>query len=89
MAEARGYLNENEVELNAFIKEFSAIEPEKAVELKDKLNSLDNIKLNEKHIAKTIDTLPEDKVSLNDILNDVTMDEKESNDILQTVKEYK
>lgn len=89
MAEARSYLGENNEELNAFIKGFSTIEPEKAAELREKLLALDLIKLNEKHISKIIDTLPEDKAALNDILNDVSMDENESNNILQTIKEYK
>ena len=89
MAEARAYLGENTAELNAFIKDFSSIEPEKAAELREKLLELDLIKLNEKHISKIIDTLPEDKAALNEILTDVNMDENESNNILQTIKEYK
>jgi len=89
MAEARTYLSEGHEELNAFIKGFSTIEPEKAIELRKKLLSLDIIKLNEKLISKIIDILPENKADLNDILTDVNMDENESNNILQTIKEYK
>lgn len=88
MAEARLYLGKNNEEINAFIKDFSTIEPEKAAELREKLSELGLIKLNEKHISKIIDTLPQDKAALNDILTDVSMDENESNNILQTIKEY-
>lgn len=89
MAEARAYLPEGHEELNAFIKGFTTIEPEAAAELREKLLSLDIIKLNEKYISKIIDVLPENKADLNDILTDANMDENESNNILQTIKEYK
>jgi len=89
MTEARNYLGENNDELNAFIKGFTSLEPEKATELREKLLALDLIKLNEKHISKIIDILPTDKIGLNEILNDVNMDENETNNILQTIKEYK
>ncbi len=89
MAEATSHLGCDHDELNAFIKNFTSIDPKKAIELRKKLIELDLIQLNEKHISKIIDTLPKDKVALNEILMNVTVDENESNNILQTIKEYK
>ena len=89
MAEAKEFLAEEQAEAKAFIGNFTTLEVEQAKELREKLVALDNIKLNEKHISKIIDLLPVDKEDLMKISTDVHMDEKEANDILQTVKEYK
>ncbi len=89
MSEAKAYLGKNNEELGAFIKGFTVLEADKAAELRGKLLGLGLIKLNEKNTSKIIDALPEDKAALNELLHDVSMDENESNTILQTVKEYK
>lgn len=88
MTEAAKYLTKDHTELNSFVKGFVKIAPEKAEELRAKLNELGMIKLNAKHISKIIDLLPVDKNALNHILNDVTLDETESNNVLQIIKEY-
>ena len=87
MPESLEYLkNENTNELKAFIKKFTKLDENGAKELKERLIALDLIKLNDKHIAKIIDVLPEDKEALNNLLQDANLDEKEITDVLQTIK---
>lgn len=76
-------------EVKAFIKNFKLIKPEKAKELRKKLEELNIIKLNTKHLSKIIDFIPEDKEDLKKILTDVNLDEDEANNVLQTIKEFK
>lgn len=87
MAEAMGYIKNPETQ--KFVKGFINMKPEKAKELRKKIEKLDLIKLNSRNISKIIDLLPEDKESLNKILVDVNLDENESNTILQTIKDTK
>ena len=88
MAESLEYMKENN-EVKAFVKKFISMKPEKAKELRTKLNELGLLKLNSMQVSKLIDNLPEDKETLNKILIDVNLDENETNTILQTIKEFK
>jgi len=72
----------------SFIKNFIKIKEEKAKELKQKIENLNLIKLNSRGVYKIIDFLPEDKEDLNKILADVSLDENETNKLLQTIKEF-
>ena len=72
----------------SFIKNFIKIKEEKAKELKQKIENLNLIKLNSRGVSKIIDFLPEDKEDLNKILADVSLDENETNKLLQTIKEF-
>ena len=92
MSEATEYLDkkiEEEKEVLDFAKKFESLKPQKAKELKDKLKELDLIKLNDIHISKIIDLLPQDKEDLNKIFVDVNLDEDETNKVLDTIKEFK
>jgi DNA-directed RNA polymerase subunit F len=87
MGESLEYLKgENAGEIKSFIKKFSAIDEKQAKALRENLESLDLIKLNEKHITKIIDVLPEDKESLNSLLGDANLDEDEINKIIDKIK---
>ncbi len=79
---------ESKPELRDYLKEFSKLDKEKADKLLNSLRSLGNLKVKEDVIVKIVDLLPKDADSLNKILNDVSLDEKEINDILAAVKEY-
>ena len=46
------------------------------------------MKLKEEHIVKIIDFLPETSEDLNKIFSDVSLDEKEINEILEIVRRY-
>jgi len=90
MQEAMKYVNkEKRPEVIAFVKQFTKLSPEKAEELRKKLNSLNLIKLNKSNISKLIEMLPEDKDALIKILPESNIDENETNTILDTIKEYK
>ena len=88
MAESSEYLEKGSDAL-VFIKKFTSMKPEKAKELRKKLQALENIKINEKHISKVIDVLPEKTEEVNKIFADVGLDEDETKKILEIVKEYK
>ena len=89
MAEAKEYAKKSDEEFNSFAKNFLLLKPEKAKELRQELLSLELIKLNEKHISKIIDILPEDKDELNKIVNDISLDENENAKILEAIKQFK
>lgn len=80
--------NENSAELNKFIKKFAKIDLKKAKELRSKLQELNLMKLKSDYISKIIDVLPETNEDINKIFADISLDENESQKILDTVKEY-
>jgi DNA-directed RNA polymerase subunit F len=90
MVEAEEYTkdNENSVELNKFIKKFSRIDLKKAKELRLKLEELNLMKIKSDYISKIIDILPETNEDINKIFADISLDENETQRILDTVKEY-
>ena len=91
MAEVQGYLEkeEKDVAMANFIKKFSKISTKDAKVLREKLNKLDIIKINERDISKIIDILPQTKEELNKVCQDSSFDEDESNKILNETKEFK
>jgi len=74
--------------IKKFIKNFSKMPVEKAIELKGKLKALNLIKLKEIHIVKIIDFMPKDASELNKVLADISLDEGEINKILEVIKNY-
>lgn len=91
MAEASEYINDNEknTEIIAFTKKFSKMSTKDAKEIREKIKNLNLMKVQEEHISKIIDILPEDAQELNKIFVDVSLEEDETKKILDTVKEYK
>lgn len=88
MAESVEYL-EKDSDAMQFIKKFKVLKVEKAKELRKKLESLDLMKLDDKHISKVIDLIPEKSEELNKIFVDIGLNEDETKKILDTVKEFK
>ncbi len=88
MAESSEYLEKGNDTL-VFIKKFTNMKPEKAKELRKKIQNLENIKISETHISKVIDILPEKAEEVNKIFTDVGLDEDETQKILEIVKEYR
>ncbi len=80
--------SEKKEELESFIKKFSKSSA-KADSLKKELTELGLIKLKQTHIIKIIDIMPEDASDLNKIFEDVSLDEDETNKILEIIKKYK
>ena len=89
MAEAAEFVkgNENAVELEKFMKKFSKLNAKKAKELRKKLEELDLMKVKRDNISKIIDILPDSPEDLNKIFVDVSLDENETKQILDAVKE--
>jgi DNA-directed RNA polymerase subunit F len=81
--------SDGEVEVKKFIKKFIKLKPEKAKEIRKKLEGLDLMKMKPEHIVKIIDLLPEDSENLNKIFNDVSLNEDETKKILETIEEFR
>ena len=75
-------------ELRDYLKEFCKIDKKQADALSKALQSMENAKIRQETIVKIVDLLPRDSESLTKIFNDISLDEKEINDILAIVKEY-
>jgi len=88
MAESLEYVKEN-TEVVGFIKKFSNLSAKEAKEIRKEIESLNLLKIKLEHVSKIIDLIPEDKEDLNKIFTDVTLDEDESNKILEITKKYK
>ena len=69
------------------MKKFTKLTPENAKKLRENIRELNILKINEKHISKIIDLLPEDKEALNKITQEANLDENETNSVLQAIKE--
>ena len=92
MAEVIEYLKKNkdsETDAIGFIKKFVKLNPKDAKELKKKIKELNLMKINEIDIIKIIDLMPENAEELNKIFTDVSLNEDETNKILEKVKEFK
>lgn len=79
---------ESKPELRNYLKEFSKLDKKKADELLEKLRAIRNLKIKEESMIKIVDLLPKDAQDISKIFNDVSLDEKEVNEILTVVKEY-
>ncbi len=75
-------------ELNEYLKEFCKLDKKQSAELAKAVNDLNNPKIKDEFVVKIVDLLPRDAESVNKIFNDVSLDEKEINDILAVVKEH-
>ena len=87
MVEAREIVEKNS-EVDKFIKKFVKIDAEKAKKLREEIEKLELLKVKPEHIAKIIDMLPEDTVDLNKIFVDVSLNEDETNKLLEVIKKY-
>ena len=90
MIEVAEYIkdDENAVELLKFIKKFEKIDFKKAKELEKKIEELNFMKIKQEQLSKIIDVMPETAEDLNKIFVDISLDENETQKILDTVKEF-
>ena len=88
MSESIEYMDKEDP-LTGFLKKYVKLTPEKAKELREKIEELDLIKINDNNMAKLLDILPRDKEELNKIFVDASLSEDEANKILETIKEYR
>ncbi len=87
MAEASELIEEQDIK--PFIKKFIKINPNEAKKMREEIEKLGNIKIKQEHIAEIIDVLPEDAQDIAKIFNDISLNENETSQILETVKKYK
>jgi DNA-directed RNA polymerase subunit F len=85
--ELAGDLDERK-ELRDYLKRFGKLSKVTANKLSEELAKLGNLKIKNEHIAKIVDFLPKNTVDLGKIFSDVSLDEKETNDVLEIVKGY-
>mgnify|MGYP003974869903 FL=1 len=81
--------SEKKQEMELFLKKFLKAKPEQAKKIKEELEKLDMIKIKREHLVKIVDMLPGDASDLNKIFIDVSLNEDETNKILEIVKSAK
>ena len=81
--------NEGEAKVKKFMGNFKKLDLKEAESLREKLEKMELLKMKDSHISKIIDLVPEDKESLNKIFTDVSLDEDESKQVLDTIEEFK
>lgn len=89
ICESQEHLGEDQEDLKGFVKKFAPLDPDKAKELRKNLEERDMMKMTEYHISKIIDILPVEKEEVNKIFTDTTLDEDETNKVIETVKQFK
>ncbi len=92
MIEAQEFVKKKDgsvVDLAGFIKKFAELNQKEAKNLRKEMRELNLIKINSKHISKMIDLMPDTKEDLNKIFTDVSLDENETNKILEKIKKFK
>jgi len=87
MAEAMEYVEDTD--LKGFMKKFAKIKKNDAEKMREEIEKLDNIKIKQEHIVKIIDILPEDEQDLAKIFTETSLDENETNKILEIAKKFK
>ncbi len=78
--------NERKSEVELFIKKFSKTNDEQAKKIKEELEKLDLLKIKREYVVKIVDLLPTDNSDLNKIFTDISLNEDETNKILEIVK---
>jgi len=76
-------------EIKIYLKKFLKAKAEQSAKMKQELEEMDLLKLKREHIVKISDLLPEDASDLNKIFTDVSLNEEETNKILELVKSAK
>ncbi len=88
MAEAKEYLEKSQEDMKGFIGKFTKLSPTQAKDIRKQLEELNLMKLNEKHIVKVIDLLPQTNEEINKIFVDVGLDEEEVQKVTDVVKQF-
>lgn len=78
--------SEKKQEVELFLKKFMKTKNEQAKKIKESLEKLDLLKLKEEHLIKIVDILPKDVSDLNKIFTDISLNEDETNKILEIIK---
>ena len=76
-------------EADEYLKKFLKAKPSQAKKIKEELEKADILKIKREHIVKIVDMLPSDASDINKIFVDVSLNEDETNKILEIVKNSK
>ncbi len=87
-SESEEYLGKEQEDLKVFIKKFTKLNVKQAKDFREKLEALNLMKMNERHISKIIDIMPNDSEEINKIFIDIGLDENEANKIIDIVKQF-
>ncbi len=87
-SEAKEYLKKDQEVIKSFIGKFAKLSPKQAKDFRGKLEDLELMKMNSKHISKIIDLLPTNSEEINKIFTDLSLDENEANKIIDIVKQF-
>ena len=91
ISEASEFVRKKDVDIDVsgFMKKFTKFNSKKAKELRKNIEDLNLIKVDAKHASKMIDLIPETKEDLNKIFTDVSLDENETNKLLEEIKKFR
>jgi len=81
--------NDKKEEMKLYLKKFLKTKSIRAGKIKEELEKADLLKLKREHIVKIADLIPEDASDLNKIFIDVSLNEDETNKILEIIKNTK
>ena len=81
--------SEKKIHMELYLKKFLKAKPEKTKKIKEELERLDLLKLKRENIVKIADLMPEDASDLNKIFTEISLNEDETNKILELVKKNK
>lgn len=87
VAELAGDVEEKK-NLKDYLKKFGKLNKKKADELAEEIRNLKNVKIKEEDVVKIVDFLPKDSENLNKIFKEISLDEKEANDLLEIIRRY-
>ena len=76
-------------EVEIYLDKFLKTDSKRAEKIREELEKIDLLKVKREHIIKIIDLLPEDASDLNKIFVDVSLNEEETNKLLEIVKNSK
>jgi DNA-directed RNA polymerase subunit F len=76
-------------QMKVYLKKFLKAKENQAKKIKEGLEKLDLMKIKPDHIVKIVDLLPEDASDLNKIFTDISLNEDETNKILEIIKNSK
>ena len=87
-SESNEYFGKEQENLKSFIGKFTSLNSKQAKDFRKKLEGLNLMKMNAKHISKVIDFMPTSLEEINKIFIEISLDENEANKIFDIVKQF-
>lgn len=87
-SESNEYFGKEQENLKTFVGKFTKLNPKQAKDFRKKLEALNLMKMNSRHISKIIDFMPTSLEEINKIFIEISLDENEANKIFDVVKQF-